>query len=100
MSTPKNLPQIISTGFLSLIGSGLQLDCSNFRFLLSLLVYLTFVERIKGVFLCSLERQDSPFLQGLKVAEDPLSKDPNFQATSSTSNQKPGRGADSHSVPI
>ena len=40
----------------------------------SLLVYLTFVEHIRGVSLCSLERQDSPLLQGLKVAEDLLSK--------------------------
>ena len=39
----------------------------------SSLVYLTSVERVKGVSLCSLERQDSPLLQGLKVVEDPLS---------------------------
>ena len=38
------------------------------------LVYLTSVERVRGVSLCSLERQDSPLPQGLKVAEDPLSK--------------------------
>ena len=37
------------------------------------LVYLTSVERVRRVSLCSLERQDSPLLQGLKVAEDPLS---------------------------
>ena len=40
----------------------------------SSLVYLTSVERVRGVSLCSLERQDSPLLQGLKVAEEPLSK--------------------------
>ena len=38
------------------------------------LVYLTSVERIRGVSLCSLERQDSPLPQGLKVVEDPLSE--------------------------
>ena len=38
------------------------------------LVYLTSVERVRGVSHCSLERQDSPLLQGLKVAEDPLSE--------------------------
>ena len=36
------------------------------------LVYLTSVARVTGVSLCSLERQDSLLLQGLKVAEDPL----------------------------
>ena len=40
----------------------------------SSLVYLTSVGRVRGVSLCSLERQDSPLLQGLKVAEDPLSE--------------------------
>ena len=37
------------------------------------LVCLTSIGRVRGVSLCSLERQDSPLLQGLKVAEDPLS---------------------------
>ena len=37
------------------------------------LVCLTSVGRVRGVSLCSLERQDSPLFQGLKVAEDPLS---------------------------
>ena len=37
------------------------------------LVYLTSIVRVRGISLCSLERQDSPLLQGLKVAEDPLS---------------------------
>ena len=40
----------------------------------TLLVYLTFVELVRGVSLCSLERQDSPLLQGLKVGEDSLSE--------------------------
>ena len=38
------------------------------------LVYLTSVERVRGISLCSLERQDSLLLQGLKVAEDLLSE--------------------------
>ena len=72
----------------------------NLPVLLSSLVYLTSVERVRGVFLCSLERQDSPLLQGLKVGEDPLSKDPNFQTTSTTSKRNLGRGTDSHSIPV
>ena len=37
------------------------------------LVYLSSVARVRGVSLCSLERQDLPLLQGLNVAGDPLS---------------------------
>ena len=40
------------------------------------LVCLTSVAHVRGVSLCSLERQDSLLLQGLKVAEDPLSEIP------------------------
>ena len=91
MSTPPNPSQLTPTGSLSLTGSDLQPDFPIFRFLLSSLVYLTSVECVRGVSLCSLEKHDSPLLQGLKVAEDPLSKDPNFQTTSTTSNRNPGR---------
>ena len=38
------------------------------------LVYLTSVERIRGVSICSLKRQDSSLLQRFKVGEDPLSE--------------------------
>ena len=73
MSTLPNPPFFNLTGSLSSdrvrSPTGLQPFDST-----SLLVYLTSVERVRGVSLCSLERQDSPLLQGLKVAEDPLSE--------------------------
>ena len=74
MSSLPNPLQLRLTGFPFLTKSGLltgitQASSSTFS-----LVYLTSVERVRGVSLCSLERQDSPLLQGLKVVKDPLSK--------------------------
>ena len=62
------------------------------------LVYLTSVAHVRGVSLCSLERQDSPLLQGLIVAEDPLSVTL-ISTLSSTSNRNPGSGTNSHGIP-
>ena len=73
MSTLPNPPIFNLTGSLSSdrirSPTGLQPSDST-----SLLVYLTSVERVREVSLCSSERQDSLLLQGLKVAEDPLSE--------------------------
>ena len=73
MSTLTNPPIFNLTGslFSDRIWSPTGLQPSDST---SLLVYLTFVERVKGVSFCSLERQDSLLLQGLKVAKDPLSE--------------------------
>ena len=62
------------------------------------LVYLTSIACVRGVSLCSLERQDSPLLQGLKVEEDPLSKILTSTLPHLLLTGKPGSRTDSHSI--
>ena len=68
----KILGNLLLTGSLAITGSGFPTGFLPSGFT-TFLVYLTSVVHVRGVSLCSLERQDSLLFQGLKVAEDPLS---------------------------
>ena len=67
----KILGNLLLIGSLTITGSGSPTGFLPSGFT-TFLVYLTSIVRVRGVSLCSLERQDSLLLQGLKVAEDPL----------------------------